>query len=109
MLFRSRALRLGHCVHIALLTFVAKDNSAPELEILSRAMADLQNVILVSLRKGDVVSKYSGAQFVLMLPSANYENSVMVVERICNTFRNTYKRYTSLKLSYSIRDIDIAK
>ena len=43
-----------------------------------------------NLRRGDVISRCSVSQFVIMLPQANYENSCMVAERLTGAF---YRRY----------------
>lgn len=51
-----------------------------------------------------MVSKYSGAQYVVMLPAANFEDSTMVVERIVNAFYRQHRR-NFLKLTYRIREL----
>ena len=43
-----------------------------------------------NLRRGDVISRCSVSQFVIMLQQANYENSCMVAERLTGAF---YRRY----------------
>ena len=42
--------------------------------LLNATMDLLLEVIKTSLRRGDVVSRYSGAQFVIMLPALTYED-----------------------------------
>ena len=51
------------------------------------------------------MSKYSGAQFVVMLPAANFEDSTMVMERIVSAFYRQHRR-NFLKLSYRLRALD---
>ena len=101
-----RSARNGQCVHIALLTITHRNGNLPNLDMLSTAMLRLQNALVSSLRRGDVVSKYSGAQFVVMLPGSNYENSVMVLERVLSTFSRQYHNI-SIAVSYKIREINI--
>lgn len=101
-----RAARNGQCVHIALMTITHRNGSLPSLDMLSTAMVRLQNSLVSSLRRGDVISKYSGAQFVIMLPGSNYENSVMVLERVLSTFSRQYHNI-SISVSYKIREISI--
>lgn len=81
-----RAARQGSCAHIGLLTLTDSKGAVPPLDVLNKAMGQLLFTLKASLRKGDVVSQYSGAQFLIMLPNANYEDSLMVMERIMNAF-----------------------
>ena len=60
-----RAARSGTSVHIALITVSLPDGGVPPLSVLATTMDQLQEVLTGSLRRGDVVSKYSGAQFQL--------------------------------------------
>jgi len=60
-----------------------------------------------SLRQGDVVCRYSKAQFIIMLPNANLEDSGMVMERIIAAFyHRNYKNV--LNLSYRIRELRLS-
>ncbi|MEG0168343.1 MAG: hypothetical protein RR709_10815, partial [Ruthenibacterium sp.] len=80
------------------------DGSLPSKNVLSASMDQLLTVLTESLRRGDVIAKYSGAQYVLMLPSANMENSTMVLERIVATFYGQNRR-NFLKLSFKVHAI----
>lgn len=55
-------------------------------------MPQLRDCIVSSLRKGDTVSMYSAAQYVVILPMTTYENGEMVMKRITGRFRQTYKK-----------------
>lgn len=72
-----RSARSGACVHIALVTVSLPDGGVPPLGVLNTTMDQLLEVLVHNLRRGDVVSKYSGAQYVVMLPAANFEDSTM--------------------------------
>lgn len=74
------------------------------LGVLNTTMDQLLEVLVHNLRRGDVVSKYSGAQYVVMLPAANFEDSTMVVERIVNAFYRQHRR-NFLKITYRIREL----
>lgn len=100
-----RAVRSGTCVHICLITVALPDGGVPPLKILSTTMDQLQEVLVKNLRRGDVVSKYSGAQYVIMLPAANFEDSTMVMERVVTSFYRQHRR-NFLKLSYKIRALN---
>ena len=54
------------------------------------AMEKLPPLLRGNLRRGDVISRCSVSQFVIMLPQATYENSCMVAERLTGAF---YRRY----------------
>lgn len=101
-----RAEREGSSVHIALITVTSPDDTVPELNRLNDTMEQLLEAIVFNLRRGDVVSRYSGAQYVVMLPSANYEDSEMVVGRILSRFLKNHPR-NNLKIGYKLRQMDI--
>jgi DNA-binding SARP family transcriptional activator len=103
-----RAARNGSSVHIALLTVTAPDNSAPPLRLLNSSMNHLLEAIKAGLRKGDVASRYSGAQYVLMLPTANFEDGQVVVNRILRIFSKHHPR-SQLKVSPRLFQLEIAK
>lgn len=85
------ASRSGEAIFVGLLTVTDLDNNIPELRLLARVMDHLLECIRVSLRKGDVVSRFSPTQYVLMLPTLTYENGEMVLERICRRFRQEFR------------------
>ena len=101
-----RAARNGSCIHIALLTVSQPGGGVPPLNVLNQTMDQLLAVITASLRRGDVVSRFSGAQYVLMLPGATQEDAVMVMDRILSTFHNKH-RFNCLELVYKVRALDI--
>ena len=102
-----RAVRSGACVHLCLITVSLPNGEIPPLKTLSATMDQLQEVLVHNLRRGDVVSKFSGAQFVVMLPSANFEDSSMVMDRIVTAFYRQHRR-SFLKLTVRVRELEIA-
>ncbi len=101
-----RALRSGTSVHICLITVSQPDGAVPPLKVLSTTMDQLQEVLVKNLRRGDVVSKYSGAQYVIMLPAANYEDSTMVMDRVVSSFYQQHRR-NFLKLTVRVRELEL--
>ena len=101
-----RARREGSCVHVALMTVSLPDGKTPSLKPLNATMDQLLEAIRLNLRRGDVLTRYSGAQYVLMLPTANYEDSQMVMERIVNNFYQQ-NRKNFLKISYKLQQMDL--
>ncbi|MDR1116904.1 MAG: hypothetical protein LBL09_01480 [Oscillospiraceae bacterium] len=102
-----RAPRQGISVHLALMTVATETGDVPELDILNKTMGRLLEVITQTLRKGDVVSRYSGAQYVFLLPTASYENAEMVMRRILRGFARQYPR-DKLKIGYKLRQIELS-
>ena len=52
-------------------------------------MDDLRSAIHASLRSGDAFTRSSAVQFLILLPSASYENAVKVCQRILSAYQRT--------------------
>lgn len=90
-------IRSGDAVHLALFSVRSRaQNKALPRRSLDRAVANLQEVIRTSLRRGDVAAQCSVSQFILMLPQANFENSQMVCDRILRAFARKYPHSPAL-------------
>jgi DNA-binding SARP family transcriptional activator len=100
-----RTARSGSSVHIALLTISLPDGGIPPLKVLNATMDQVKEVLIGSLRRGDVVAKYSGAQYVIMLPAANFEDTQLVLDRIIASFYRQHRR-NFLKLTTKIRAVE---
>lgn len=83
---RVRGERSGRSVLLCLITLTNPDYSMPEAEKLKNVMENLQQVILDSLRKGDIVTRWNVAQFLLLLPGLNREQAVAVLDRIESSY-----------------------
>lgn len=101
-----RSIRNGTCIHIVLITVLNSDGSIPQVKILNKTMDQLYEVIEKTLRSGDVITRYSSAQFAIMLPDANLEESEMVVGRVLSQFRRRH-RMNQLKISSRIRAVEL--
>ena len=101
-----RSTRSGVSIHVALITVSNIDGTIPALKSLNKTMDQLQEVIAQTLRNGDVVARYSSAQYVVMLPGASLEDSEMVVGRLLSKFRRRH-RVNRLKISSRIREIEL--
>ena len=73
-------------IEIILFTISKKDGSMIDPLTLSDAMFDLENIIKVSLRIGDVATKYSSCQYLVMLVGANKIKPQDVVERVVKNY-----------------------
>lgn len=99
-----RAARSGESIHIALVTIINDQGQIPELDSLGHTPDNVLKVLRSCLRRGDVVSKYSGAQFLLMLPQTSSDNCAKIIRRIDSAFRRQH-RTTPFLLNCKIREL----
>jgi len=85
-----RAARSGQVVFMAMLTIARAKNSTKDSKILKKAMGSLLDILIQDLRTGDVVSKWSEAQILLILPGPTFEQANMVLVRILNKHEIAY-------------------
>ena len=99
-----RADRMGISVFMSLLTigFVPLKKTAPERRnhLILEAMDNMKEVLLTCLRSGDVITRYSKSQFIVLLPTCQYETARKVMSRIEAAYYNRYGK-TDVKLEYS--------
>ena len=96
--------RSGDSIYLGLITLTPATSSVNSIA-LNKAMDDLVKAMNDTLRKGDVYSRYSVSQYVLLLPSASYENIEMVMKRISSSF---YRKHIKkdITLSYRMLPLD---
>lgn len=97
--------RTGQQVFIVLFTVCDREGNLINREEKEAALEILKNSIVGSLRKGDIVSAYSGLQFIAMLPLITYENAQMVGKRIQKTFQMHYSK-NDVQILTKINPID---
>ncbi|MEG0591140.1 MAG: diguanylate cyclase, partial [Lachnospiraceae bacterium] len=68
-------------------------------------MEQLKKVLLSSLRSGDVIARYSGTQFIVLLPTCQYETAKKVMNRIDKLFYSENRR-SKIRLQYSMNEIE---
>ena len=78
--------RLGLTMFIVLLKIDRVDGKFLEPLKMDDVMKRLLRVLCSNLRKGDIITQYSPAQYALLLPTVNYDTCKMVVERIRRAF-----------------------
>jgi hypothetical protein len=98
-------LRSGDVIHIALLSIHGEDRQSLPRRSLDTAMDNLQQLLIRSLRQGDVLTRCSASQMIVMLPQANYENSCLVCQRICKAFYRQYP-HTPAKIHFSVHPLE---
>lgn len=109
MLYRAEArliARSGAAVHIALMSFTAHRGAELSQKVLERAMDAFEEHLRTSLRKGDVISRCSPGQFVVMLPNANFENSTMVCRRLIKAFEKD-RPHSPAKIEFSVHPLEM--
>ena len=67
----------------------------------------LEDVLISSLRSSDIICRYSGNQYLIMLPACQYESAVMVMGRIQDHFYAA-DRKIKVRIQYSLDEIDVA-
>lgn len=98
-------IRSGDVIHIALLSIHGQDQQDLSRRSLDTAMDNLQQLLIRSLRQGDVLTRCSASQIIVMLPQANYENSCTVCQRICKAFYRQYP-HTPAKIHFSVHPLE---
>ena len=67
-------------------------------------MGHLGDATTNSLRHGDVYTRYSVSQYLILLPSASYENGKMVMQRIIRNYKKAYIR-KELTVHYTLQAV----
>ena len=100
-----RAARAGICAHVGLLTVSTMTGSLPPLDILNDTMEQLLEFLVATLRKGDIISRYNGAQYIVLLPTANFEDSEIIITRVIDIFHKKNPR-NKLRIAFNLQQLD---
>jgi len=100
------AARKGRPVHVCLMNVNGRDGKTLSKKTQTAVMQKLSICIQSSLRSGDVYSRYSISQFIVLLPSTTFENGEIVLERIVKKFRLENPRSLAV-INYSLQAIDV--
>ena len=100
---RSMARR-GNATHIVLLSLQSPVGTALSRRSQSRIMGQLGEQIRKNLRRGDIFSRCSVSQYIVMLPQANYENSCMVSRRLVGAFTRAHPHVTA-RVSFLVQPL----
>ena len=96
--------RTGDSIYLCLLTVRTAGGELPKPSVMVRAMDSLGKAISGSLRRGDVYARYSIAQYIVLLPTASYENGCSVMKRIAASFKKEYTR-KDLVIDYALQSV----
>jgi len=86
------SMRSGQVVQLVLISASPSGGMNPGQRSRRTCMERLGNVVQNSLRQGDLYTRYSVLQYLVMVQSANYENCRMIIERIQRGFKLSYPR-----------------
>ncbi len=72
---------------------------------MEKTMQELEEAITASLRRGDVATKFSASQYVVILMDASLDNGKRVVERILNKYQKK-KSHSEYVITYDIQSVN---
>lgn len=104
-LYMRNLRRLGISMFLVLMAVNSQENQSVDALLMDKVMSQLLDVLKSSLRKGDTISRYSSTQFVLLLPSVNYDSGRMVMERVKKVFYDKCP-ITKFVFNYRLAPID---
>ena len=89
-----------------IILFSINENIRGTMDIgeLNEAMNVLERCIVSSLRKGDVTTRYSSSQQVVIMIDSNIENGKRIAQRIIENYSRVYDNY-NVELIYNIEEI----
>jgi two-component SAPR family response regulator len=99
-----RCERNGLSVFLCMLALIDDDYAIPPEDLLEKTAENLKNVILHSLRKGDLVTSWKDGQFLLLLPGLNREEAARVMDRIESAYSRSYS-LQGLKMQKKIESL----
>ncbi|MBQ6376073.1 MAG: hypothetical protein IJJ52_00380 [Lachnospiraceae bacterium] len=106
-----RTARMGMTIFLSLITMhaagEANEMSGKGRDVLDRGMAQMLEVMIDSLRTGDVCTRYSANQYLIMLPACPYENARAVTERILKNYEHV-KRRAKVEIGYTLKEMEPA-
>lgn len=98
-----RSTRMNRVMILGLITATNASGKVPDLDVLNRTMDQLLLILRGCLRRGDVVSRYNGAQYVLLLPTRSFETGERVMRRVIGLFARRYR--SPLDLHYKLQEL----
>lgn len=83
--------RNGQSMYLCLISLAdPSSGNATDVKKQSEAMGRLRTTIQSSLRRGDVFTRYSVTQYLILLSSIDRENTEMVLNRIVTKYKKSY-------------------
>ncbi|MCL2677969.1 MAG: hypothetical protein FWE85_02825 [Clostridiales bacterium] len=79
-------VRSGKSIYIMLASISYENGTVPKPPVLTSCMDKLLKSITYSLRRSDVVARFSRSQYIILLRSLTYENGLEIISRISKFF-----------------------
>lgn len=99
------ASRTGQAFFLCMLSMTGSENNVLDTEMLNKAMSRLILTLNESLRRGDVFTRYSVSQYLILFDTMTLENAQMVSDRIIKRFRREFPKLP-VKVKSSLLPID---
>ena len=96
--------RSGTVTHVALLSIAGTPDKPLSKRSMNRIAEQLGQALRANLRRGDIISRCSTSQYIIMLPKANYENSCMVCRRCLAAFHRKHPHITA-RIHYLVQPL----
>lgn len=100
-LIARSTVRTGQAIHLAMVVLSGANGEALTAKRCTETMDALHDAISRTLRTGDVFTRFSRDQYLIMLPSSSYENAAMALERVIAAYQRTLSGMTT-QLKYSV-------
>ena len=104
--FVSRSVgRTAQSLYMFLITINHDESLKVSNDDLDNAMRELERAIVVSLRQGDVTTRYSSFQYVVMLMCSDYDSAKAVADRIQTTW-DELNEHEELYLDFTLKCVE---
>ena len=100
-LIARSTVRTGQAIQLAMTILYDRDGEPLSTKRCGEAMDALHNAIYHVLRTGDVFTRFSRDQYLIMLPSSSHENAAVALERVLANYRRSLSGMTT-QVQYSI-------
>lgn len=107
-LIARSTMRTGQAIQLAMTVVSDREGNPLEAKRCTETMGVLHDAVQRILRSGDVFTRYSRDQYLIMLPSSSHENAALALERVLSAFRKTLSGMTT-QVQYSILPVLPAK
>ncbi len=99
--------RLNIPEYVLMLSLIPDDYEDGQLTSMQNAkirnaMPKMEDIIMHSLRAGDVVARYSESQFIILLPTCDYESAMIVANRLSSEF---YQKSRNIRVDFTLSEV----
>ena len=92
--------RTGQSSYITVISLTGPNKQPLSPKALNVSMNRIKSIISSSLRRGDIFTRYSVSQYLIMLQSASLEKSHLVNSRILSNYKKAYPKSKAEILSF---------